>query len=75
LRMEYVRLMLQDIDIISLDYDGKVKTLQAISGEILKLKVEFARISGRYAELRAELQVLKEVKSALQSVIKAQDFM
>ena len=63
---------LTDVDIIALDYDGKVKTLQAIANEILKLKVEFARISGRYAELRAELQVLKEVKSALQSSIRAE---
>ena len=60
------------VDIIALDYDGKVKTLQAIADEILKLKVEFAKISGRYAELRAELQVLKEVKSALQSAIRAE---
>jgi len=67
-----VRHMIQDIDIVALDYDGKVKTLQAVASEILKLKVEFARISGRYAELRAELQVLKEVKSALQSAIRAE---
>jgi len=63
---------LQDVDIVALDYDGKVKTLQAIATEILRLKVEFARISGRYAELRAELQMLKEVKSALQSAIRAE---
>lgn len=67
-----MRHMIQDIDIVALDYDGKVKTLQAVASEILKLKVEFARISGRYAELRAELQVLKEVKSALQSAIRAE---
>ena len=63
---------LQDVDIIALDYDGKVKTLQAVAAEILRLKVEVARISGRYAELRAEMQVLKEVKSALQSAIRAE---
>ena len=63
---------LDDIDILALDYDGKVKTLQAIAGEILHLKIEFAKISGRYAEMRAELQVLKEVKSALQSAIRAE---
>ena len=63
---------LQDVDIVALDYDGKVKTLQAIAGEILRLKIEFAKISGRYAELRAEMQVLKEVKSALQSAIRAE---
>lgn len=63
---------LDDIDIVALDYDGKVKTLQAIANEILRLKIEFAQISGRYAELRAEMQVLKEVKSALQSAIRAE---
>jgi len=64
--------MIDDVDIVALDYDGKVKTLQAIAGEILSLKIEFAKISGRYAELRAQLQVLKEVKSALQSAIRAE---
>jgi len=64
--------MIDDVDIVALDYDGKVKTLQAIAGEILSLKIEFAKISGRYAEMRAELQVLKEVKSALQSAIRAE---
>ena len=59
-------------DLLSLDYDGKVKLLQQIAGEILALKMEFAKVSGRYAELRAQLQVLKEVKSALQSAIKAE---
>ena len=63
---------LSDVDLIALDYDGKVKILQAVASEILSLRVEFAKISGRYAELRAELQVLKEVKSALQSVIRAE---
>jgi hypothetical protein len=63
---------LEDIDIVSLDYDAKVKTLQAVASEILRLKVEFAKVSGRYAEMRAELQVLKEVKSALQSAIRAE---
>jgi hypothetical protein len=59
-------------DLLALDYDAKVKILQMVAGEILALKVEFAKVSGRYAELRAELQVLKEVKSALQSAIRAE---
>ena len=70
--MGTVRCAIDDVDILALDYDGKVKTLQAIAGEILSLKIEFAKISGRYAELRAQLQVLKEVKSALQSAIRAE---
>jgi len=63
---------LSDVDFLALDYDAKVKMLQRVAGEILSLKVEFARVSGRYAELRANLQVLKEVKSALQSAIRAE---
>lgn len=59
-------------DLLAMDYDGKVKLLQQVAGEILALKMEFAKVSGRYAELRAQLQVLKEVKSALQSAIKAE---
>ena len=63
---------LSDVDFLALDYDAKVETLQIIAGDILALKMEFATVSGRYAELRANLQVLKEVKSALQSAIRAE---
>jgi len=63
---------LSETDIIALDYDGKVKLLQRVAGEMLALQVEFAQVSGRYAEMRANLQVLREVKSALQSAIKAE---
>ena len=63
---------LSDTDIVALDYDAKIKLLERVAQEILSVKVEFARVSGRYAELRANLQVLKEVKSALQSAIRAE---
>jgi len=63
---------LSDTDIIALDYDGKVKLLQRVAGEMLALQVEFAQVSGKYAEMRANLQVLREVKSALQSAIRAE---
>ena len=59
-------------DFLALDYDGKVRTLQQIAQEILDLRMELAQVSGRYAELRANLQVLKEVKSALQSALRAE---
>jgi len=59
-------------DILSLDYDAKIKMLEQIAQEILNSRMEFAKISGRFAELRANIQVLKEVKSALQSAIKAE---
>ena len=61
-----------DVDFIALDYDAKVKMLQAIAGEMLKLKMEFAKVSGRNAELRAEMSVLRSVMSALQSAIRAE---
>jgi len=60
-------------EILQLDYDGKVRLLLAITQELLDLKVEYAQIAGRFAELRANIQVLKEVKSALQSAIKAEN--
>jgi len=57
---------------INLDYDGKVKLLEKVMAELLDLRMEFAEVSGRHAELRANMQVLKEVKSALQSAIRAE---
>ena len=62
----------EKIEIASLDYDAKVKMLEYVAQEILNLKVGFANVSADYARMRAELQVLKEVKSALQSAIKAE---
>lgn len=64
--------LLTDVDLLALDYDSKVKLLERVTGELLSLRLEFAKISGRHAELRANLQVLREVKSALQTAIKAE---
>ena len=63
---------MDDIDLLALDYDGKVKLLERVTQELLNLRLEFATMSGRYNELRANLMVLREVKSALQSAIKAE---
>ena len=63
---------LEKADILSLDYDAKIKMLEQVAQEILNSRMEFAKISGRFAELRANIQVLKEVKSALQSALKAE---
>ena len=63
---------LSDTDLLALDYDGKIKLLQAVAQELLNLRMDFAKVSGRFAELRANVQVLKEVKSALQSAIRAE---
>ena len=66
--------MLDDVDLLALDYDGKVKLLEAVTQEFLAKRLEFAQVSGRHAELRAEIMVLREVKSALQSAIKAEGY-
>lgn len=63
---------LSDTDLLSLDYDGKVKMLQMVAQELLNVRLKFARLAGEYAEMRANIQVLKEVKSALQSALRAE---
>lgn len=63
---------LSDTDMLSLDYAGKVELLERVTQELLDLRLEFASISGRYAELRANIDVLKHVKNALQSAIRAE---
>ncbi len=63
---------LSDTDLLALDYDGKIKLLEQVAQELLNLRLEFAQVSGRYAELRANIQVLKEIKSAMQSAIRAE---
>lgn len=59
-------------DLLALDYDGKVKLLESIVQELLDLRLEFAQVSGRYNELKATVAVLAQVKSALQSAIRAE---
>lgn len=56
----------------NLDYDGKVELLERVVGEMLEVRIEYASLSGRVAELRANLEVLKQVKGALQSAIRAE---
>jgi len=62
---------LDQADLLALDYAAKVSLLEAVVKELLDKRLEYARIAGRYAELRADIQVLGQVKSALQSAIKA----
>lgn len=63
---------LTDVDLLALDYDGKVRLLERVVKELLDVRLKFARLAGEYAEMRANIQVLKEVKSALQSAIRAE---
>ena len=59
-------------EIVGLDLDAKIKMLEAIAQELLNVKVEYAQVSGRNAELKAQIMVLSTVKSALQSSIRAE---
>lgn len=59
-------------DMLALDYDGKVRLLEAIAYELLDKRVEFAKVKSKAAELAANIQIYKEVKSALQSAIRAE---
>ena len=63
---------LENLEIVGLDLDIKIKLLETIAQQLLGLQAEFASISGRFAELKASITVLKEVKSALQSAIRAE---
>ena len=63
---------LSKVDILALDYGGKVQLLERVGQEMINNQVEFAQVSGRYAELKANIEVLKQVKSVLQSSIKAE---
>lgn len=63
---------LSDIDILSLDYAGKITMLERVGQAILQFQLEFAQVSGRYAEIKANLEVLKQVKSAIQSALRAE---
>ena len=46
--------------------------LERIADQILDLQIELSHVAGKNAELRANLEVLKQVKSALQSAIRAE---
>ena len=58
--------------IAGLAYDQNVKMLENICEEMLDLKVEYSEIAGKNATIKAKLEVLKQVKSALQSSIRAE---
>jgi hypothetical protein len=66
-------------NIYSLDYDTKVKLLEQTVAEMVKMKEELANKSKTYFQAKAEYDTmnkqydyLKELKSGLQSAIKAE---
>ena len=63
---------MSNVDVAALAYDEKVKLLEKIAAEIINMRIEFASVTGRYMELKANLQVLNAAKSALQSALRAE---
>lgn len=63
---------LSTVDLIAMDYGEKVRVLDALTTELLQKRSEFAAITGRYMELKANIDLLKNIKSALQSSIRAE---
>jgi len=59
-------------EVLAMDYGQKQDLLMMIAGRTLELKSEFVKVSGRYAEIRAELDALKHVSSVVQSALKAE---
>ena len=58
-------------EVVALDYGQKQDLLLIIAGRVLELKTEFVKVSGRNAEIKAELDALKHVSSIIQSELKA----
>jgi len=58
-------------ELISLDYGQKQDMLLIIGQKMLDLKTEYVKVSGRYAEIKAELDLLKHTKQVIQSDLKA----
>jgi hypothetical protein len=62
-------------EVVAMDYGQKQDLLLMIGGRVLELKTEFVHVSGRYAEIKAELDALKHVSSVVQSALKAEQGM
>lgn len=68
---EFEPLSLTRQELIEMDYGQKQDMLLMIAQRVLDLKTEFVSVSGRYAEIKAELDALKHVASMLQSELRA----
>lgn len=63
---------LSPAEVVAMDYGAKQDLLLMIAGRVLQLKQEFITVSGRYAEIKAEIDALKHVSSVIQSALKAE---
>jgi uncharacterized protein (DUF3084 family) len=55
-----------------MEYIDKEKELERVIAELMELQVPFAELSGEYYKMKARMQTLKELRSALQSSLKAE---
>ena len=69
---ELTPLDLTPAEVVAMDYGQKQDLLLLIGGRVLELKTEFVKVSGRHAEIKAELDALKHVSSVVQSALKAE---
>ena len=73
--VEFAQIFEGKQDIVDLDLMEKMALLSQVAQELLDKQVDYGEISARHAQMRAEITVLKEVKSALQSGIRAEQRM
>jgi hypothetical protein len=59
-------------DMIALDYDGKAKLLQAIASELLDRRTDNAKIEALRAYIKADIYILVQMKSAVQTSMKVE---
>lgn len=59
-------------ELLSLDYEELQRLLALVLDEMLNIHEQLPEVEARYRELRAQERVLSEVKSMLQSLIRAQ---
>ena len=57
-----------------MEFAEKMAELESIVLELRELQVPFAEISAEYSRMRAQINVLKERKSAIQSALKYEAF-
>ncbi len=62
---------LSQTDLIALDYGQKQDMLLLIAQRMLDIKTELIRVAGRYAEIKAEIDMLKHAGQFIQSELKA----
>jgi len=63
---------LQEPGIGELTYHEKAVWLEKIAQELVEIVAEYAPLAGRVAELKAQIMVRREIKSALQSALRAE---